>query len=193
METFTKLVGSLLTFIYHCFDRIVIKMLQDAAACHVSCIWMPAVVGNALVPPWKKRMVLVCLIVVSVTALAVLGGMTWGVFAIWEDRAGMQRVHATIVSVDSSKRSSFGRSVKFGTYNLTVRYRNSDGREVTDRIEDRTFGFPSAGDSITLLIRAGGGVERNPLTEVILVVAAVYAGFGWLLWLIIKYVRPVLR
>jgi hypothetical protein len=165
----------------------------NTAACHVSCIRMPAAYGNSLMPPWKKRMLLVCFIVLIVTSLLVLAGMTWGVFAIWQDRAGMRRVPATIVSVDSSKRSSFGRSVKFGTYNLTVRYRNSDGREVTDGIEDRTFGFPSPGDSITLLIGPSGRAERNPLPEVVPVVASVYAGFGWLVWLIIKYVRPVFR
>ena len=30
METFTKLFGSLLAFVYHCFDRIVIQLYRDA-------------------------------------------------------------------------------------------------------------------------------------------------------------------
>ena len=153
---------------------------------------MPAAI-SMLMPPWKRRLILSCLAVGGITCLVVLAALTWAVFAIREDRAGMRRVAATIVSVDSSERSSFGRSVKFGKYNLTVRYRNSDGREITDRIEDRTFGFPSAGDSITLLIHPSGRPERNPLPEVILVVVFVYAGFGWLVWLVIKYVMPVLR
>lgn len=134
-------------------------------------------------------MLVICVIVMVVTMLVVLAGMTWGVFAIWEDRAGMERIHATIVSVDSTRRSSFGRSIKFGEYRLTVRYRNSDGRDVTTTIEEKTFGFPSAGDSITVLRHPTGSLERNPVPEVILVVAAVYAGFGWLLWVILKFVR----
>jgi hypothetical protein len=137
-------------------------------------------------------MLVICVIVMSVTMLVVLAGMTWGVFAIWEDRAGLERIHATIVSVDSTRRSSFGRSIKFGEYRLMVRYRNTDGREVTTTLVEKTFGFPSAGDSITVLIDQSGRLERNPVPEVILVVAAVYAGFGWLLWVILKFVRTAL-
>jgi hypothetical protein len=97
-------------------------------------------------------------------------------------RTVSQPLTARIVSVDGSKRSAFGRSINFGTYSLTVRYRDSDGKELTNWVSKRTYGFPSKGDSITLLIDPkDGGIEASPFPELWIVLVLVYAGMGWLM------------
>jgi hypothetical protein len=114
--------------------------------------------------------------------------VTWAILYIHQDRSHLKRVSARIVSVDGSKRSSFGRGIHFGTYSLTVQYRDSDGQEVTHWLNKRTYGFPSKGDSITLLIDPKyGRIEASPFPELWIVLVLVYAGMGWLIWFFVTF------
>jgi len=101
---------------------------------------------------------------------------------IHNDRSHLQRVPATIVAVQSAKRDRLIQGVPFSTYSITVRYRESDFGEITRDIEKRTYGIPSAGDSITLLIDPKSGhVEGNPFPELWIFLAVVSAAFAWLM------------
>ncbi|HUA59713.1 MAG TPA: DUF3592 domain-containing protein [Verrucomicrobiae bacterium] len=144
--------------------------------------------------PWQRRAIIFAATLGSVTCICVVAAITWAVLYIHHDRAHLVRVTGTIISVDGSKRSSSGRGIHFGTYSLTVRYRTPDGAEVTDRLEKRTFGFPSAGDSIAVLIDPkDGGIEASPFPELWIILALVYAGFGWLVRFFVAYSRRSLR
>jgi hypothetical protein len=119
-------------------------------------------------------------------------GITWAILYIHQDRAHLTRVSGRIVSVDSSQRPSFGRSIHFGTYSMMVQYRTSEGKEETTSLEKRTYGFPSTGDSITLLLNEYGGIEASPFPELWIVLVAGYAGLGWLIWFFIAFTRRAL-
>ena len=123
----------------------------------------------------------------------VIVGITWAILYIHKGRSQLTRVSGRIVSVDASQRSSFGRGLHFGTYSLTVKYRTPDGREETSSLEKRTYGFPSTGDYITLLLNEYGGIEASPFPELWIVLAAVYAGLGWLIWFFITHSWRELR
>jgi hypothetical protein len=136
---------------------------------------------------WRRRTILFAAALGTVTCLIVIAGMTWAILYIHKDRSLLTKVTGRIVSVDSSERSSAGRSVHFGTYSLTVQYRTPEGREETATLNKRTYGFPSKGDSITLLIGEYGRIEASPFPELWIVLAAVYAGLGWVIWFLVKY------
>jgi hypothetical protein len=140
--------------------------------------------------PWRRRAIVFAATLGTVTCVIVIAAVTWAILYIHKDRSHLARVTGTIVSVDSSKRSAFGKGIHFGTYSLTVRYRKPDGEEVTNWLDERTFGFPSKGDSINLLIDPEyGGIEASPFPELWIVLAVVYAGMGWLIWFFVTYSR----
>jgi hypothetical protein len=141
--------------------------------------------------PWRRRMLVGVTIVGGLVSLVVVAAITWAVMFIHEDKSGMRHVPAKIVSVNSSKRSSFGRGIKFGRYNLTVRYRSEEGVEETTNIDVNTYGFPWAGQSITLLFTKYGTVESDPFPELWIILVCVYAGFGGLVWLFVKGYRTL--
>jgi hypothetical protein len=136
--------------------------------------------------PWRRRTVLGIGIFLTLFSIAFVAALTWAILYIHQERSGMRHVAAKIVSVNASKRSSFGRSVKFGSYNVTVRYRSDDGVEKTNSLDLKTYGFPSAGDSITLLFNQYGTVESNPFPELWIILGLVYSGFGSLIWFVVK-------
>src|SRR5262249_13963984 len=122
---------------------------------------------------------LISLVVLGTTSLIVLGGLTWAALEIRRERAHLRRVPAEIIEVLSSRRSSFHRSIKFGRYRLRVRYRSEDGRISADVIQKSTYGFPSAGDRITLLIDPQSGhKESNPFPELWFLLAVAWAFLG---------------
>ncbi|MGH8163667.1 MAG: hypothetical protein ACREP1_04955 [Rhodanobacteraceae bacterium] len=142
--------------------------------------------------PWRKRLGLIAGIAGIAACLAVLAAITWAVLYIHRNDARLERVPARIVEVVKSKRASFARSIKFGTYRLRIRYRAADGREVNDTIEKRTYGFPSRGDSITLLRdRESGHLEDSPFPELWIVLAVVYLSLGALIWMFVWCIRTV--
>jgi hypothetical protein len=135
---------------------------------------------------WRRRVILFSATLGTVTCFIVIVAMTWAILYIHKDRSHLRRVAARIVSVNSSKRSAFGRGIHFGAYSLTVRYRTPDAEEVTDWLDEKTFGFPSKGESLTLLIDPESGrIEASPFPELWIILAAVYAGLGWLIWFFI--------
>jgi hypothetical protein len=139
-------------------------------------------------------MVLFSAMIGTITCSIVVAAATWAIFYIHQDRSHLKRVTGRIISVDGSKRSSFGRSIHFGTYSLTVQYRDSDGQEVKNWLDKRTYGFPSKGDSITLLIDPDSGrIEASPFPELWIVLVLVYAGMGWLIRFFITFWRWELR
>ena len=132
--------------------------------------------------PWRRRTIIFSAAAGTITCFIVVVAITLAILYIHQDRSRLVRVAARIISVDGSKRSAFGRSINFGTYSLTVRYRDSDGKELTNWVSKRTYGFPSKGDSITLLIDPkDGGIEASPFPELWIVLVLVYAGMGWLM------------
>ncbi|MGH7936608.1 MAG: hypothetical protein ACREF8_06335, partial [Chthoniobacterales bacterium] len=118
--------------------------------------------------------------------------ITWAILYIHGNDARLERVPARIVEVVKSRRASFARSIKFGTYRLRVQYRAADGREVNDTIEKRTYGFPSHGDSITLLRdRESGHIEDSPFQELWIILGFVYLSLGALIWMFVWGIRKV--
>jgi len=128
-----------------------------------------------------------------VTCLAVLGGITWAVLWIHNDRAGLIPVTGEITKVVTSGRSSSGR-FSFGKYRLNVRYKTADGRLVQNSVEKSTYGFPSAGDRIELLIdRKHGVVEPSPFPELWIVLAVAYVFLGGIIYFFVKVSLSVIR
>jgi hypothetical protein len=124
--------------------------------------------------PWRRRAILFSATLGIVICFIVVVAMTWAILYIHKDRSRMTRVAARIGSVAPSERSAFGRGIHFGAYSLTVRYRTQDGAEATDWLRQKTFGFPSKGDSITLLIDPESGrIETSPFPELWIILVAV--------------------
>ncbi len=139
---------------------------------------------------WRKRVGLIAAGTGIVASLVVAGGITWAILHIHRSDSQLERVPAQIIEVVKSKRASFGRSVKFGTYTLRVKYRTRSGRETTDTIEKRTYAFPSAGNSITLLRdRRTGHIEDSPFPELWVILVIVYAFFGALIWMFVSIAK----
>lgn len=137
--------------------------------------------------PWRKRIGLIACGLGIAMSLCTVAAITWAVLYIRQEKSQLSRVDGEITKVVRSKRSSFGRSIKFGKYSLDVRYRTKGGRLITDSIEETTYGFPSEGDSISLLIDPkSGAIESSPFPELWFVLAAVYAGFGGLVFMFVK-------
>jgi hypothetical protein len=144
--------------------------------------------SNPTLSTGRRRLIISAAAVGMFTCAFVIVAITWAILYIHKDRSHLTRVTGTIVSVNGSERSSFGRSVKFGTYSLTVKYRMPDGEEETDRLDKKTFGFPSKGDSINLLIDPRyGHIESSPFPELWILLACVYAGLGWLIWFFLAF------
>jgi hypothetical protein len=144
--------------------------------------------------PLTRRIVIVSAAVGTIMCAGLIVAMTWAILWIHHDRARFERVPAEIVSVNKSNRSAFGRGIHFGAYLLTIRYRDPDGKEVTDWVEKRTYGFPSAGDSFTVLIDPESGhIEASPFPELWILLILVCAGLGWLIRFFVIFFRWALR
>lgn len=117
-----------------------------------------------------------------ILSVGVIAAAVLAILYIHKDRSRMRRVPATIVAVETAKRDRLIHGVPFATYSLRVRYRESDGEEVTADIEKRTYGIPSAGNSITLLVDPKSGcIEANPFPELWIFLVVVSAAFVWLI------------
>jgi hypothetical protein len=144
--------------------------------------------------PWRKRVGLIACVLGVAACLAVIAGLTWAIFYIHQEKSKLFHVDGEITKVVSAKRASLARSIGFGKYTLNVRYRTKDGSLMTDSIEERSYGFPSAGDSIGLLIDpSSGAIETNPFPELWFVLATVYAGVGGLIFMFVKIGRAAHR
>jgi hypothetical protein len=68
-----------------------------------------------------------------------------------------------------------------------------DGSLVKSSVDERTYGFPSAGDSITLLIDPKTGhIESSPFPELWIVLGVAYLLLGGVIWFFIK-AAPLVR
>jgi hypothetical protein len=150
--------------------------------------------GKARISSYRRREILVSTTLGIAISFLIIATFTWVILDIHNDQSRLLRVTAKIVSVDGSEHSHLERTINFGKYSLTVRYRDTDGSEVTNWIEKTTWGVPSAGDSITLLVDPKSDkVKPNPFPELWIVLALVYAGFGWLIRFFITYSRRELK
>ena len=147
----------------------------------------------AAISSWRRRVGLLAVGIGGGVCVVVLVGVTWAVLWIHSDRAHLIRVSGTIVKVNSSKRETIGRTPHFGRYSLNVEYRDpGDGSVVKNSVDERTYGFPSAGDSITLLIDPKTGhIESSPFPELWIVLGVAYLLLGGLIWFFIKAARLV--
>ena len=149
----------------------------------------------AAIASWRRRLGLLAVGIGGGACVVVLVGVTWAVLWIHHDRAHLTRVSGTVVRVNSSKRETIGRAPHFGRYSLNVQYRDpGDGSVVRGSVDERTYGFPSAGDSITLLIDPKTGhIESSPFPELWVVLGMAYLVLGGLIWFFVKAGRLAWR
>jgi len=84
--------------------------------------------------------------------------------------------------------------MNFGKYRLNVRYRMANGRYTENSVEKATYGIPSVGDHIGLLIdREWGTIQSNPFPELWLGLAVAYAFLGGIIYMFVKVSWSVIR
>ena len=70
----------------------------------------------------------------------------------------------------------------------------SNGRFAVDSVDKATYGFPSVGDRIGLLIdRERGTIESSPFPELWIVLAVAYGFLGSLIYFFVKVSWTVIR